>query len=1029
MQAGQDISLTGATLSALGENGSVILSAGNNLILSTDTLEAKKDMTQNADNYLRTYRKTETANTITGGKDITIVSGNDIKARNTTAVAGNGAVTMQAANDVTIKNGYNESTDDYGLKFEVSGFLSSTTTTIKSHDESKTATGSVISGDTVNITSGGNTQVIASDIVGTNDVTITSGKNADITSAEEKEKHNYSKYVEKSGIFGGGGLGIFIGTEERSDQYKDADTTQRGSTIGSIDGNVTIEADKDIHVEASDVIAGKNISMTGENVEIASKDNTYHSDEKHEYKRSGIGVSIGGGAVNAVETVAAPVKRMTEVSNSRLKALYGYKTIEEIKKNEEALKAAANGKFSPTISVSIGNSSSESESHSTNTEAQGSTVQAGQDVNVKVKEDIAVEGSDIIGNNINLEAGKDIHIKAAEENETYNTSQSSQGGSIGVNISAGVVVSVNGNFYSGKDKENGSATGYKGSTVTAMDTLTMKSGQDTDIIGSTVSGNKVNVDVGGNLNIESLQTKKDYNEESTYVGGGFSVGATGKTSYGGSASKGNMDSNYESVSNQAGIYAGEKGFDINVKENTNLKAGVIDSNATPDKNTLATGTLTWEDTENKADYKAGGMGISYASKDKGSELNQRGLTLNVMLTVKDSADSTTKSAVAEGTITIKDKEHQKQDISTLNRDTKNSLNQLQEIFDKTEVQERQELASEFAKLGAEKIGDIAKENNWSADDPRRTLLHGLLGGITASLGGNNILSGAVAEGGMESLQPMLDSFLKDHPDMRENVAAIFGYAAGKLFGGDGEIGAATAWSGTAFNWLTHEQMKEYAAEMESATTEKEQKEITEKWKKINDEQNDTWLESQGTGSYFDLFDGKGVVVKGTSSSSAESSSGEGNAVLDAFNEEVKEQTGEVLTSKGTAWVSANWYEANYDDLSRQEAEKLGGNVGKGVVGILATFSYLKNVEENHQTYSNLKNALKADGFDMMPLFVGVVSSGVLAKQGFVKEFFGGTFSGAAIDYYVDKEKEKLKESEQDNLSDLSNSSKAKNGRM
>ena len=44
MQAGQDITMTGATLAALGENGSMILSAGHNLTMDTDSLEAKKDM-------------------------------------------------------------------------------------------------------------------------------------------------------------------------------------------------------------------------------------------------------------------------------------------------------------------------------------------------------------------------------------------------------------------------------------------------------------------------------------------------------------------------------------------------------------------------------------------------------------------------------------------------------------------------------------------------------------------------------------------------------------------------------------------------------------------------------------------------------------------------------------------------------------------------------------------------------------------------------------------------------------------------
>ena len=63
---------------------------------------------------------------------------------------------------------------------------------------------------------------------------------------------------------------------------------------------------KDIYVEASDVIARKNITMTGETGEITSKDNTYHSDEKHEYKRSGIGVSIG--AATCVRKPSAALK-------------------------------------------------------------------------------------------------------------------------------------------------------------------------------------------------------------------------------------------------------------------------------------------------------------------------------------------------------------------------------------------------------------------------------------------------------------------------------------------------------------------------------------------------------------------------------------------------------------------------------------------------------------------------------------------------------------------------------------------------
>ena len=79
MQAGQDITMTGATLAALGENGSMILSARHNLTMDTDSLKAKEDMTENSDNYIRTYRKAETTNTLAAGKTITLAAGENFE--------------------------------------------------------------------------------------------------------------------------------------------------------------------------------------------------------------------------------------------------------------------------------------------------------------------------------------------------------------------------------------------------------------------------------------------------------------------------------------------------------------------------------------------------------------------------------------------------------------------------------------------------------------------------------------------------------------------------------------------------------------------------------------------------------------------------------------------------------------------------------------------------------------------------------------------------------------------------------------
>ena len=77
------------------------------------------------------------------------------------------------------------------------------------------------------------------------------------------------------------------------------------------------------------------------------------------------------------------------------------------------------------------------------------------------------------------------------------------------------------------------------------------------------------------------------------------------------------------------------------------------------------------------------------------------------LTVKDKAGTTTTSAISKGTITITDKENQKQDIEKLNRNTEDSLNKLKEIFDKTKVEERKQLLEELGIVGNRAIHELS----------------------------------------------------------------------------------------------------------------------------------------------------------------------------------------------------------------------------------------------------------------------------------------------------------------------------------
>ena len=237
------------------------------------------------------------------------------------------------------------------------------------------------------------------------------------------------------------------------------------------------------------------------------------------------------------------------------------------------------------------------------------------------------------------------------------------------------------------------------------------------------------------------------------------------------------DQLHTNVTKQAGIYAGKEGYDIQVKNNTRLKGAVIDSQAEKEKNRITTGTLTWENIDNKAEYKTGGHGISYSGKigrgDKndpldsrtnnrygkdsvtgqrngmnkitptiyGSKipLNERGLLNTPIPSVKGKAGTTTTSAIAKGTITITDTENQKQDIEKLNRNTEDSLNKLKEIFDKTKVEERKQLLEELGIVGNRAIHEIASHNGWKDGSAEKIALHGMLGAITGAKSGGSAL--------------------------------------------------------------------------------------------------------------------------------------------------------------------------------------------------------------------------------------------------------------------------------------------------
>ena len=849
MTAGKDIHLQAARISSAGD---MTIAGKRQVELGTAVAEKDNRVTWDRSNDRRDSTAMETGSTLTAERNLTLLAGEDLSMTAAHVQAGKAAI-IEAGRHITEKAGKNTVEMEEHHRHKEKGLLSSKTTT--TYDEAKRTdtTGSIVEGDTLTMTAGKDITLKGSAAVSTEKTTLLSGNNISIDAAETENREIHRKQVKKSGLFGSG-LGFTIGSEKTKDSYDMEETTQTGSTAGSVKGNVTITAGNETDIRASDIIAGQDSLIAGKNVTIESKDNTCRGKEEHEYKKSGLTVSLGGALITAKDNVIRPIKNAGQAHDGLLGKLYAADAGFNLHDAVKTYKNIGNVKKGLTLDVSLGTQSAKSDSRYQGTEAKESRIVSQGNIRIKSDENIAVKGSQITGENVTLQAGKDISLTAAENRKTTEGNSRSKGA--GITASFGIGGLQNVGISAGKSKGNmeEEIMTHTGSAVTAKETLAMESGKDLNITGSKAGGKKVEVKTGNNLSIESLQDSHTYHSRDKESGihlqrditvrpdtgkkkmddPYFSIGKKTDTT----------DSTYISVTKQAGIYAGKEGYDIQVKNNTRLKGAVIDSQAPAEKNRITTGTLTWENIDNKAEYKASGKGISYNGKigrgDKndpldsrtnnrygkdtitgqrngmnkitptiyGSKipLNERGILNTPIPSVKGKAGTTTRSAVAKGTITITDKENQTQDISQLNRNTENSLNKLKEIFDKTKVEERKRLLEELGIVGNRAIHEIASHNGWKDGSTEKIALHGMLGAITSAKSGGSALSGLIAGGANEYAIGYLKKtkgkdWINKHPDTVQNISAAFGGILSKMTGGSGHTGAYISQMGTKWNEL------------------------------------------------------------------------------------------------------------------------------------------------------------------------------------------------------------------------------------
>ncbi|EEC7177096.1 Contact-dependent inhibitor A, partial [Escherichia coli] len=447
-------------------------------------------------------------------------------------------------------------------------------------------------------------------------------------------------------------------------------------------------------------------------------------DEKFEQKKSGLTVALSGTVGSAINNAVTSAQETKESSDSRLKALQATKTaLSGVQAGQAATMASATGDPNAMgVSLSLTTQKSKSQQHSESDTVSGSTLNAGNNLSVVAtgknrgdnRGDIVIAGSQLkAGGNTSLDAANDILLSGAANTQKTTGRNSSSGGGVGVSIGAGgngAGISVFAGVNAAKGSEKGNGTEWTETTTDSGKTVTINSGRDTVLNGAQVNGNRIIADVGHDLLISSQQDTSKYDSKQTSVaaGGSFTFGSMTGSGYI-AASRDKMKSRFDSVAEQTGMFAGDGGFDITVGRHTQLDGAVIASTATPDKNHLDTGTLGFSDLHNEADYKVSHSGISLSGGGSFGDKFQGNMPGGMISAGGHSghAEGTTQAAVAEGTITIRDRDNQKQNLANLSRDPAHANDSISPIFDKEKEQRRLQTVGLISDIGSQ-VADIAR---------------------------------------------------------------------------------------------------------------------------------------------------------------------------------------------------------------------------------------------------------------------------------------------------------------------------------
>jgi len=814
-------------------NGSTLIQTQNNMNLTA--LSVGFDEKMGKGNHYRHEKVEEAVVSQVKGKGNVLLTGKNILSEG--AQLDSEAKLMAIAENDLVLNGAKESRDFEEFHKTKSGSVAKVTKTSLDQQQSVTQVGTQVSGKEVVLSAGHDVKAKGIQAIADDNLHVQAGHDVDIAADTNHFKNKRVETKKTSGVFTGGGIGITFGSKSEKHDYETEGWTQSDarSTLGSMNGNITVSAGNHSNVMGTDMITPRTnrIDIEGASVKVEAGKDIIESKEGHEYKQAGLTIAVTSPVVSTAQSMGHSIKRSREVKNEKLKQLHQMKAAyESLELAQNAANVAntvsnlgnmtAGNVSNPSIkvSISVGASKSTQTSESKTITHSGSELNAGTVNLTSRKGDVDVLGSTLNAKRLELDVAKDLNVESVQDTYHNRSENKNTGWSVGVFAGANgnsYGIGVEGSVQVGKGHENSDSVTQRNSYLNAEETV-IKTGKDANFKGAVVKTDRLEADIQGNLNLESRQDSNHYDSKQTQAGAGFSVAIYGSgSSASANYSQNKAKVNYAQVEEQTGFHVGKGGMDVKVAGNTHLAGSVIDSEAAQDKNHFKTKSLTHTDIENRSEVEVKSVSAGLSTDMAQNAKNAMAAVASALGNKHESATSQTQSAIGSN---IQIDTETPENLTALSRDTQNANHKVK-AFDHNEVKEQQEAAQVAGELFAKVTGDLAKKFEFEDGSKEKIAMHALAGALAAKMSDGNVATGAAAGASSEWLNTYVTDYLNEQAkDLKlddgqkeklkqaaqQMTALVIGAAAGAVSGGTSETmkqGALTSYNAETYNRQLH----------------------------------------------------------------------------------------------------------------------------------------------------------------------------------------------------------------------------------